>query len=466
MRTEIDDHLIIPTQRAVERERIQGAAARGQRRVRRKSPTTIEELADRLDLGPEHVPLLRLALVHRSQGEVAGTNSERLEFLGDSVLGMLTNEYLYNKYPTSSEGELTRMKANVVNKTSLARAARPLGLGQLLDMARSEEVLGGRDRSSTLADAFEAVLGSIYLNTGLDAARAFVHAYLFPEVDLTRSWDYKSTLQEQLQERYRSAPEYRIISETGPAHAKEFIAEVYLNGELLGTGRGGSKKQAEQVAAAEGLMLLATRTKKPRRTRKTVIVDAPVPPTDGATPAPSEQPVAVTDRADAAGAAAPAAATEPEAPLVPLKTFRRPRKKGAPATADAGAEAVPVVAEAVEPLVTSAAEPEAPGAPPPEPARRVRRSRKVAATDGTLVAGEVEPAPAAVVETPPKRARRVAKSAPAAAASEAPTGGAAGPVEGALELPSPEAGGPARPRARRRKAEVAPPGEETTAEGN
>jgi ribonuclease III len=435
--------------------------------VRRKSPTTIEELADRLDLGPEHVPLLRLALVHRSLGEVAATNNERLEFLGDSVLGMLTNEYLYEKYPTSSEGDLTRMKANVVNKTSLARAARPLGLGQLLDMARSEEVLGGRDRSSTLADAFEAVLGSIYLNAGLDAARRFVQTYLFPEVDLTRSWDYKSTLQEQLQERFRSAPDYRIISETGPAHAKEFIAEVYLNGELLGTGRGGSKKQAEQVAAAEALMFLATRAKKTRRTRQTAPADAPITVPDGPHPAPvdaAEASAETLPEVDAAAAPAPVAA--PEAPTAPLKTFQRPRKKAVPGSPASVAEAVPVSPDAVQPGTTSTAESETPSPAPTEPARRVRRPRKVAADATVPDASDTAPPPVAAAETAPKRGRRVAKSARAVEVGEASV---AEPddVAAASAPPTPaEASAPARARVRKKKLDVALPAGETTSEGN
>src|SRR5436309_12218044 len=145
--------------------------------VRKKSPTTVEELADRLHLGPEHLPLLRLALTHRSQGDGSATDNERLEFLGDSILGLLANEYLYEQFSEASEGQLTRMKANVVSEASLARPARSLGLGQMLDMTRAEEATGGRDRASTLADTFEAVLAAIYLTAGLEAARRFVRDY-------------------------------------------------------------------------------------------------------------------------------------------------------------------------------------------------------------------------------------------------------------------------------------------------
>jgi ribonuclease-3 len=428
--------------------------------VRRKSPTTIEELTDRLDLGPEHVPLLRLALIHRSQGEVAATNNERLEFLGDSVLGMLTNEYLYGKYPTSSEGELTRMKANVVNKTSLARAARPLGLGQLLDMARSEEALGGRDRSSTLADAFEAVLGAIYLNAGLDAARRFVQVYLFPEVDLTRSWDYKSTLQEQLQERFRSAPEYRITSETGPAHAKDFVAEVYLGSELLGAGRGGSKKQAEQVAAAEALMCLATRAKKTRRTRKPAPAGKPATLAEGQVASVEDAPEVPT--AGLSDAASTLAHTEAaDAPALPLKTFRRQRKKSDAAAAPAKEVILPSQ-DAAQPATTGAGEAETPSASPAEPARRVRRSRKVAAAEAVPDPGDAAPAPAA--EAAPKRGRRVAKSTRAAEAAKAAPADEVAPPSSPV-TPG-EAGAPVRPRTRRRKPDVTQPGADATDEGN
>jgi ribonuclease-3 len=226
--------------------------------LRKKAPTTIEEFAIWLELEPSHLPLLRRALTHRSQADVApGGDNERLEFFGDSILAMLVNEYLYETFPQGGEGELTKMKANLVSEPSLASAARELNLGQMIDMSRGEAVTRGRDRPSTLADAFEAVLAALYLSAGLEKARWFVRNHLVARVDPTRHWDYKSALQEHLQETRKCAPRYVIQQERGPAHEKEFVAEVRLGDELLGVGRGRSKKQAEQLAAAEALAALA-----------------------------------------------------------------------------------------------------------------------------------------------------------------------------------------------------------------
>ena len=217
---------------------------------------TFEQFAEYLQIEPRYHPLLRQALTHRSQSELAphGDN-ERLEFLGDSILGMLVNEYLYLAYPSATEGELTRMKANLVSEPSLAEAARGLGLGlgPLLDIARGEEVGGGRDRPSILSDAFEAVLAAVYLARGIDAARAFVRQHLIAAADPLLERDHKSILQELMQETRRSTPSYHILETVGPAHEREFMAEVRLDGQSLGTGRGRSKKLAEQAAAQAAL---------------------------------------------------------------------------------------------------------------------------------------------------------------------------------------------------------------------
>jgi ribonuclease-3 len=222
--------------------------------VRRKTPRTVEDFAVWLELEPENLPMLRRALTHRSQSEGAlyGDN-ERLEFFGDSILAMLVCEYLYEMYPDRGEGDLTKMKANLVSEPSLAAAARELNLGLMIDMSRGEEVARGRDRPGTLADAFEAVLAALYLCRGLDRARWLVREHLIARTDETREWDYKSALQEYLQETRRTTPQYVILEEQGPAHAREFIAEVRIGEDLLGTGRGRSKKQAQQIAAAEAL---------------------------------------------------------------------------------------------------------------------------------------------------------------------------------------------------------------------
>jgi ribonuclease-3 len=236
-------------------------------------PLTFGQFAALLQIEPRHLPLLRQALTHRSQSDMAphGDN-ERLEFLGDSILGMLVNEYLYLAYPSASEGELTRMKANVVSEPSLAEAARELGLGPLVDLARGEEAGGGRDRPSILSDAFEAVLAAVYLARGIVAARAFVREKLIAATDPLRERDHKSVLQELMQETRRSTPTYHIAETVGPAHNREFIAEVHLDGQPLGSGRGRSKKQAEQAAALAALEQVRPPKKRkssaPRRPRK------------------------------------------------------------------------------------------------------------------------------------------------------------------------------------------------------
>jgi ribonuclease III len=228
--------------------------------------TPFESFAESLRIEPRYYPLLRQALTHRSQSELAphGDN-ERLEFLGDSILGMLVNEYLYLAYPSATEGELTRMKANVVSEPSLAEAARGLSLGPLVDLARGEEAGGGRDRPSILSDAFEAILGAVYLARGIEAARDFVRQHLIAATDPLRERDYKSVLQELMQETRRSTPSYHILETVGPAHNREFIAEVRLDGEPLGHGRGRSKKLAEQAAALVALDAVRPPKKKRKR---------------------------------------------------------------------------------------------------------------------------------------------------------------------------------------------------------
>jgi ribonuclease-3 len=239
-------------------------------------PASFATFAGYLQIEPRYHPLLRQALTHRSQSEFAphGDN-ERLEFLGDSILGMLVNEYLYLAYPSATEGELTRMKANVVSEPSLAEAARRLGLGFLIDLARGEEAGGGRDRPSILSDAFEAVLAAVYLARGILAARDFVRRDLIDATDPLRQRDHKSALQELMQETRGSTPSYHILETVGPAHNREFVAEVRLDSEPLGTGRGRSKKLAEQAAALVALDAVRPPKKKRKRPRKTETASGP-----------------------------------------------------------------------------------------------------------------------------------------------------------------------------------------------
>jgi len=207
--------------------------------------------------------LLGRALTHRSlraeSRSRAGDDYERLEFLGDSLLGFVVSAWLCERDRDATEGELTRRRQEVIRSETLAEAARRLALGGELRMSAGEERTGGRDKESLLADAFEAILGAVYLDGGLRAARAFVRRHLGVAIDAALKGsagpadDYKSRLQEWAQDRLRVTPRYRIVSATGPDHAREFFAEVRVGGEVRGRGHGASRKAAEQRAAKSAL---------------------------------------------------------------------------------------------------------------------------------------------------------------------------------------------------------------------
>jgi len=208
--------------------------------------------------------LLRQALTHRSHAHVTGheriESNERLEFLGDSVLGMLVNEFLYHEFTGKEEGDLTKIKSLLVCGATLAKVGEKLGLGEHLLLSRSEAGTGGRQRESILADATEAIIGAIYLDAGVDEARRFVRQFILVNVDATLQErvhrNYKSILQESLQARYKVPPRYKVSFTTGPDHARRFTVKVTLKGTVLGVGSGTSKKQAEQRAAESGLARL------------------------------------------------------------------------------------------------------------------------------------------------------------------------------------------------------------------
>ena len=205
--------------------------------------------------------LLKLALTHRSYLSVTGQgpreSNERLEFLGDSVLGLITSEFLYRRHPDEHEGQLTKTKSLLVSKAILSRRALRMGLGRFVLMSHSEVESGGRQRLSILADAFESVLGAIYLDQGFEAARTFITQHLLSESDAIssdkRHTNYKSHLQEYVQNSFRTHPVYRIRSEYGPDHSKHFMVEVMVGKRTLGEGRGHNKKEAEQAAARDAL---------------------------------------------------------------------------------------------------------------------------------------------------------------------------------------------------------------------
>ena len=206
--------------------------------------------------------LLSLALTHRSFAYENGglPTNERLEFLGDSVLGIVVTETLYRDFPEWSEGQLAKLRAAVVNAQALAEVARGLELGRHLRLGRGEETAGGRDKESILADTLEALLGAVYLDNGLERAREVVLRLIGPViargVELGAGRDWKTSLQEIAAASGRGVPEYRVRHE-GPDHAREFSAQVVLDDEVVGEGVGRSKKAAEQQAAERGYLRLA-----------------------------------------------------------------------------------------------------------------------------------------------------------------------------------------------------------------
>ncbi len=203
-------------------------------------------------------PLLDIALTHSSYANERGYGecNERLEFLGDAVMGLLVGEYLYVRYPEGDEGELSRWRAMLICEENLAIWARELKLGKRLYLGKGEEVAGGRERTSILADAFEAVVAGIYLSHGLEKTREFLLGLLPKSVAALESGqgrlDYKTMLQEEVQ-RQGTTVRYSLEDQFGPDHAKLFEVSAWINGELCGRGKGRSKKEAEQGAASVAL---------------------------------------------------------------------------------------------------------------------------------------------------------------------------------------------------------------------
>ena len=224
----------------------------------------MQELEKKLNYTFRDPGLLSEALSHSSyanEHRSAGLRSnERLEFLGDSVLGFVTAEFLFLQHPDLPEGDLTRIRAALVCEQSLYEVARKLDLGRYLKLGRGEEAGGGRERTSILADATEAVFAAVYLDGGIGAASALIHRCLLDaekeEVVEERRRDYKTALQELVQRQADQVLTYRMIGEEGPDHDKTFLAEVLLNGTQVGTGSGHSKKEAEQSAAKAALRKL------------------------------------------------------------------------------------------------------------------------------------------------------------------------------------------------------------------
>lgn len=222
--------------------------------------SSLDDLQARLGHQFREPALLRLALTHPSISHEAGTSTEhnqRLEYLGDAVIQLALSRELYDRYPQYDEGPLTKIRAQLVNQVSLAEQGRLLGLGEHLILSRGEQLNGGRARPSILADAYESVLGALFLDGGYDVARGFIlQAFqdAFTEIESAPSTDNpKGALQEILQAISSEAPQYQVLTASGPDHDREFECAVLYKGEEIGRGKGKSKKTAESQAAAAAL---------------------------------------------------------------------------------------------------------------------------------------------------------------------------------------------------------------------
>ena len=207
--------------------------------------------------------LLVLALTHSSYAHESGRTkrgmvcNERLEFLGDAVLELMTSEYLYEHHGEMPEGRLSKLRASIVCEPSLAICARDIGLGAFLRLGHGEEMTGGRERDSILSDAFEAVIGAIYLDGGAEPAREFVSRFVLANLRNDQLFvDAKTVLQELCQQKFKSEPVYALVMEDGPAHAKEFTMSCTVDGKFVETAAGRSKKSAEQACAQQMLRRL------------------------------------------------------------------------------------------------------------------------------------------------------------------------------------------------------------------
>ena len=219
----------------------------------------IKDLETAIGYRFNNITLLQNALTHSSYANERWHNSlmsnERLEFLGDSILGMVVAEYLFKTFPDRPEGELTRMRADMVCEKTLAAVAVRINLGRHLVLGNGEEQGGGRSRDSILADAVESVIAASFLDGGMVAARNFIEKFILVEVPVKKmhNADYKTALQELVQQKKNQTLSYALVGESGPDHDKRFEVEVSLNGRVIGVGSGSSKKRAEQMAAKTAL---------------------------------------------------------------------------------------------------------------------------------------------------------------------------------------------------------------------
>ncbi len=229
-------------------------------KIRKSRNRQLDKLQIILKVKLKNRNLLFRALTHRSYVNEFGSDirdNERLEYLGDSVLGLVVNEYLFKNYEEYPEGNLAKIKSAVVSEATLSRVAKEMNLGSFIFMGKGEEQSGGRDRSSILANTLEAVIGAIYLDLGLKESRRFVLSLLKKHIEridgLTYLRDPKTTLQEYVQKKYKERPVYEVVEERGPDHQKTFIIRLVVNGKEVTIGEGTSKRKAEMSAASEAL---------------------------------------------------------------------------------------------------------------------------------------------------------------------------------------------------------------------
>lgn len=227
----------------------------------------LKKLQQRLQIRFQNQMLLKQAFTHASYVNEHRASSfkdnERLEFLGDAVLELAVSEHLFRTYPNRPEGELTKLRAAIVCEPSLVRFAEQLEFGAYVLLGKGEELTGGRTRPALLADVFESFIGALYLDQGFVAVQQFLQSVMFAQITFdgkTQLNDYKTQLQELTQQHGLGVVEYRIVDERGPAHEREFVSEVHMDGNRLGTGTGRSKKEAEQQAAAMALEKLTANT--------------------------------------------------------------------------------------------------------------------------------------------------------------------------------------------------------------
>lgn len=229
---------------------------------RGKMSTKEEELSKLFEYEFKDISILKRALTHSSYAnenkDCAGGDNERLEFLGDAVLEIVTSEFLFHKYKDKPEGELSKLRASIVCEQTLDLCAKPMKFSDYIYLGKGEENTGGRKRPSIVSDAFEAVIGALYLDGGIEVAKAFIYKYVLDDVESKQLYvDSKTHLQEYVQGKYHSVPRYEHAGESGPEHNKTFFVDLYVNDIKISSGEGHNKKAAEQQAAYNALMLVS-----------------------------------------------------------------------------------------------------------------------------------------------------------------------------------------------------------------